>query len=154
MGQPKMKRIFVGDKTGAGDDDLGISRAKVAGIIDHARIFDARAAGNDPDPNATDADCDFASILQDTGHDVIRREIVRLIRDMDVDEQASLVALAWIGRGTYSAQEWNEAVSQAKQAHNAHTAEYLLGLPLLADYLENGLAELDAKASAVVAPAS
>jgi hypothetical protein len=48
--------------------------------------------------------------------------------------------LAWIGRGTYEAGEWQEALNQARAAHNTHTAEYLVGLPLLGDYLEEGLA--------------
>jgi hypothetical protein len=50
------------------------------------------------------------------------------------------VALAWLGRGTYDIDEWHDAVQTARDAHNARTAEYLLGLPLLGDYLEDGLA--------------
>ncbi|HXJ00699.1 MAG TPA: DUF3775 domain-containing protein [Micropepsaceae bacterium] len=60
----------------------------------------------------------------------------------NVDGQSNLVALAWLGRGTYDKREWNEALQEARAAHNNHTAEYLLGLPLLADYLEEGLAAL------------
>jgi len=41
-----MKRVFVEEETSTGDDILGISRAKVVGIIEHARIFDAREANN------------------------------------------------------------------------------------------------------------
>ena len=97
-----MKRVFVEEETRTGDDALGISRAKVAGIIEHARIFDAREANNVRDAsNATDDG--MISILEDAGDD-----------------------------------------TEARQAHNSHTAEYRLGLPLLASYLDTGLAELDA----------
>ena len=138
-----MKRVFVEEGTSTSDDALGISRAKVVGIIEHARIFDAREANNVRDAsNATDDG--MISILEDAGDDAVRRELMQLIRDMDVDEQSALVALAWIGRGTYSGREWSDALTEARQVHNSHTAEYLLGLPLLASYLDTGLAELDA----------
>ncbi len=138
-----MKRIFVDEEIAAEDSELGISRTKIEGIIAHARIFDARESNSDPDSGSNPSDDGVAGILLDSGQDSVRRELVQLIRDMDVDEQASLVALAWIGRGTYSARDWDEAVAEAWRAHNNHTAEYLLALPLLGDYLENGLAELD-----------
>ena len=52
------------------------------------------------------------------------------------------VALTWLGRGTYDKAEWDSAVSQARDAHNEHTARYLLGMPKLGDYLEEGLSQL------------
>ncbi|HWU25468.1 MAG TPA: DUF3775 domain-containing protein, partial [Rhizomicrobium sp.] len=62
------------------------------------------------------------------------------IRSLDEDEPIHLVALAWVGRGTYSVSEWDEAVADARRAHNKRTAEYLFSLPMLGDYLEEGLA--------------
>jgi hypothetical protein len=50
-----------------------------------------------------------------------------------------LVALAWLGRGTYDLSEWRTALDTARSEHRKRTAEYLLGLPLLGDYLEDGL---------------
>ena len=50
------------------------------------------------------------------------------------------MALAWVGRGTYEISEWREALSVARSEHNKRTAEYLQKLPLLGDYLEEGLA--------------
>ena len=60
---------------------------------------------------------------------------------MDEDEQCELVALAWIGRGDLTAEEWASAVSQARERRKGPTSEYLLGIPLLASFLEGGLAE-------------
>ena len=48
-----------------------------------------------------------------------------------------------MGRGTYDLEEWKEAVSTARLEHSRRAAEYLLTLPLLGDYLEDGLAMFD-----------
>ncbi len=50
------------------------------------------------------------------------------------------MALAWLGRGTFDIDEWDEAVKTARDEHNKGTGQYLLGLPLLGEYLEDGLA--------------
>jgi len=60
-----------------------------------------------------------------------------------VDEQCELVALVWVGRGDHTAAEWSEALRLARQEHNDRTSEYLLGTPLLADYLGEGLSQFD-----------
>ena len=62
---------------------------------------------------------------------------------MNDEQRARLVALAWLGRGTYDMGEWKEAIATAKSEHGRRAAEYLLGLPLLGDYLEDGLAMFD-----------
>ncbi len=59
------------------------------------------------------------------------------------DQQCEIVALTWIGRGDYTKDDWDEALRTANQQHNERTAEYLLGMPLLPDYLEEGLAQFD-----------
>lgn len=105
----------MGEELGAEDSDLGISRIKIQGIIDHARIFDAREANSNRDSGSNATDDGVAKILEDIGQDSVRRELVQLIHDMDVDEQASLVALARIGRGTYSAREREETVNEARR---------------------------------------
>jgi len=73
----------------------------------------------------------------------VREELVGAIRDLNDDERMRLVALAWLGRGTYDLGEWKDAVATAKLEHSRRTAEYLLTLPLLGDYLEDGLAIFD-----------
>ncbi len=64
------------------------------------------------------------------------------IADLNTDEQASLVAVFWIGRETFSADELKEAIRTAKEEATAPTEEYLLSGPLLSDYLEAGLEAL------------
>lgn len=67
------------------------------------------------------------------------RELRALIEDLNVDEAADLVALAWIGRGDFTGNEWRDAVAEARQRANGRTATYLLGMPMLGDWLEEGL---------------
>jgi hypothetical protein len=69
-------------------------------------------------------------------------ELKEFIDSLSEDEQAELVALTWIGRGTYTADDWDEAVEVAREEHPRRVAKYLLGQPLLADELEEGLSEM------------
>lgn len=87
-----MNRISAGTETTIGDDDLGIARDKLAGIIEHARIFDTRET-NGGTPRGSNSGEDVTSIFEDSGGDTAGHELVQLIRDLDVDGQASLVAL-------------------------------------------------------------
>jgi hypothetical protein len=50
--------------------------------------------------------------------------------------------LAWLGRDDYSASDWPAVRAEAARARNQRTAEYLLGMPLVGDYLEEGLSML------------
>ena len=68
-------------------------------------------------------------------------ELVRYIDELNDDEQLDMVALMWVGRGTYSTDQWNEARNTARNEKTHATSEYLLGTPLLSEYLENGLVE-------------
>ena len=120
--------------------DLGIATDKVCHIIVKARAWDAKEGDADPDSGSNAADDGMADVLEDKPDDATRRELVAFIRALNEDEQANLVALAWVGRGTYDLAEWQEALDTARNEHTGRTADYLLGLPLLGDYLEEGLA--------------
>lgn len=125
---------------------LTIDPDKVCSIIIKARVFDAGLsfAGDDPGSDLALAEVDELEEQDERSDaeegDSTRDELVELIQGLNVDEQVELVALAWLGRGSYTAEEWSDAVAEASRAHNERTAEYLLGMPLLADYLEEGLA--------------
>ena len=138
-----MKRIVVAANTDVAPVELGIARDKIDNIIGLARRFDVKEEDSDPDSGSNATDDDMRDVLENQNNDPVVIELRQFIRDMDIDEQSSLVALAWIGRGTYVVTEWEDALAEARGAHNNHTAEYLMGLPLLADYLEGGLDALD-----------
>jgi hypothetical protein len=70
-------------------------------------------------------------------------ELKQFLEGLNEDEQFELIALAWIGRGTFTAEDWDEAVDTAREEHARNPVRYLLGMPLLADYLEDGLSEFD-----------
>jgi hypothetical protein len=118
---------------------LEIAPEKVAHVIVKAREYDTKVAAWDDTAAAGDAQDDPASILQDFAADPTRSELVSFIDALNEDEQAHLVALAWVGRGTFEPEEFDEAVATARSERTTATSQYLLGIPLLADYLEEGL---------------
>lgn len=115
----------------------------VCRIILLARQFDAKVDVVDPDSGSNAGDDDMREVLEDFADDATAEALREAIRDLNVDEQIELVALAWVGRGSFAAEEWDEAVAEARRAHNARTAEYLMGQPMLGDLLEEGLAAFD-----------
>jgi hypothetical protein len=122
---------------------LGINPEKVRQVIVEARMFDGKEEDCDPDSGSNGSDDMMADVLENTPGDATYAELMEYIRSLDEEEQNNLVALAWLGRGTYSVSEWNEALTEAGRAHNKRTAEYLTSLPMLGDYLEEGLAEVE-----------
>jgi len=118
---------------------LEISPAKVGYIIIKAREVAVKVAAWD-DGATSDHDAD--SILEEFSDDATRAELKGFIADLNEDEQASLVALAWIGRGSFGPEELDEALDTARSERINRTEEYLLGMPMLADYLEEGLDRL------------
>jgi hypothetical protein len=121
--------------------ELGLSVDTVCFVILKAREFDAKVDSVDEDSGSNGTDDNMGEVLEFHSEDPVYEELREIIDDLNVDEQIALVALAWVGRGTFAIQEWQDALAEARGAHNNRTAQYLLGLPLLADYLENGLAE-------------
>lgn len=118
---------------------LAINTDKICFVIAKARMFDVKEGVSDPDSGSNPTDEDMRDILEDFASDPTYQELVEFIRGLDEEEQINLVALAWVGRGTFDRSEWAEALETARDAHNNRTAEYLTGLPLLGDYLEEGL---------------
>ena len=122
---------------------LNLPLDKVSFIILKAREYDVKEEGADPDSGSNPIDDGQTDVLTNKQEDPVREELLSAIRSLNEDERLRLVALAWLGRGTYSKEEWREAIATARSEHSRRTAEYLLGLPLLGDYLEDGLAMFD-----------
>jgi hypothetical protein len=121
---------------------LEIAPEKVAHVIIKAREYDVKVGAWDDSPENGDAEEDPNAILEDYTNDPTRAELAGFIDRMNYDEQANLVALMWVGRGTYEKEEFEEAVDTARSERINATSNYLLGIPLLADYLEEGLEKL------------
>jgi Protein of unknown function (DUF3775) len=121
---------------------LTISPEKVSYIITKAREFDVKDVVTDPDSSSNAADDAMLSVLEDHKDDPVVAELRAAIFGLNVDEQVDLVTLAWLGRGDGGVDEWDDLRAEAARAHNRRTASYLLGIPLLSDYLEEGLSQL------------
>lgn len=119
---------------------LEISPEKVGFVIVKAREIAAKVAAWEDNGAASDHDAE--SILESFSDDATQEQLKEFIRDLNVDEQASLVALAWIGRGSFTPEELDEALATARAERTNRTEDYLLGMPLLPDYLEEGLDRL------------
>jgi hypothetical protein len=125
---------------------LEISPSKVARIIIRAREIDAKTGRWDLPGDDAEAD----SILETRSSDATEDELHSYISDLNRDEQASLVALMWIGRETFGAEDLEEAIETAKTERVSPTADYLLGIPLLSDFLSAGLEALDHDVEALI----
>ena len=93
---------------------LEISPTKIGYVIVKARECAAKVAAWD-DGATSDHDAD--SILESFSDDATREQLKAFIRDMNEDEQAGLVALAWIGRGSFGPEELDEALDTARSEH-------------------------------------
>jgi hypothetical protein len=120
---------------------LEIAPEKVAYIIFKAREYDAQVPPVLPE-DASGSDGEPKDVLVTRPDNSTSRELAAFINGLNEDEQAHLVALAWLGRGTFEPEEFDEAVATARAEHVNSTASYLMGMPLLANYLEDGLEKL------------
>lgn len=118
---------------------LEISPTKVGFIILKAREYGAKVGAWD---EGATSDHDAESILEGFADDSTVAELKEFIHDLNEDEQVSLVALAWIGRGSFGPEELDEAMDTARAERTSRTEDYLIGMPLLSDYLEEGLDRL------------
>lgn len=127
------------------DLQLAISPEKVCFVIVKLREFEVKDAVTEPDPGSNPSDDRMISVLEDHGDDPVRQELSEFISALSVDEQTDLVALAWLGRDDNTAEDWPGLREEAAGAHRPranHTANYLIGMPLASEYLEEGLSIL------------
>ena len=128
---------------------LEISPSKVTLVITKAREFDARVEPLDEASSDSDTAMSADDILESRTSDAVGSELAEFIARLSEDEQANLVALAWMGRGLFTAEEFDEAVATAKAERSIPTEDYLMGIPVLAEYLEGGLEKLGYSVGAI-----
>ncbi|MFC4350193.1 DUF3775 domain-containing protein [Fodinicurvata halophila] len=125
---------------------LEIDPDKVCYIIARFHEFEEEELIDDPerDDDEDDFDLDHEEAFDELdGHndnDPLGEELAGYISSLPEDEQIELIALTWVGRGDYGPGEWSDVIEAAADRFNLRTAHYLLGMPQLADYLEEGLA--------------
>ena len=118
-------------------------------LILRARELEAQVPAADPDEDPEDVDDlddegdQALSALEDELNTAVEEEVQALLDDLADDQLAETVALAWVGRGTYDATEWDDAFSEASDLNADERVDEMLDMPLLASYLDAGLAAFD-----------
>jgi hypothetical protein len=134
---------MVVKRTDAPDmDSLGLSLETLAFIILKARSYDAQSGVSHLEEGSNPSDDREVEALESRRDNPARAELRAAIAALTPEEQASLVALTWIGRGDFGAGEWADALNQARERHTGSTSRYLMGIPQLGDFLEEGAATL------------
>jgi hypothetical protein len=140
--KPTTRNPETETETGNGEVELALPLDMLCALIALAREYDVK--GESTDPNATETEDDDIAIatLEDRPSDPVEEELRQIIDDLSEDAQLDLVALMWLGRNDWTPDDWAELRRTAAQEHTGPTVEYLLGTPLLSDYLTAALAML------------
>ena len=125
---------------------LTIPLSTIGWIILKAREFDVK--DTDVDNTLDDSDNPLG-VLEDRTDDPTEDELTSWISDLTDSQKYELVALFWLGRGDADASDFPDLVAQARGEQGKSTSRYLLGSPLLGDYLEEGLEKLGIDTSEV-----
>ena len=119
-------------------------------LIIRARELEAQVPASDPDEdpdNVDDLDDEgedqALSVLEDELNSGVEEEVQATLDDLADDQLAETLALAWVGRGTYDASEWDDAFAEASDLNVDERMDELMDMPLLASHLEAGLAAFD-----------
>ena len=121
---------------------LAIPLKKLAYIITKAREFDVEVPPVDEDSGSNPSDDAEWDVLEAGADNPTYQELVDAISSLSDPGRVELLALTWLGRGDYSKEDWREALKEARRIHDEKETDYLIGTPLLADYLEEGLSQL------------
>ena len=118
---------------------LTIPLSTLGWIIVKAREFDGKDTGTDDVGDDSD---NPMGVLEDRADDPTEDELISWISDLTDSQKSELVALFWLGRGDGDASDFPDLIEQARSQQGKSTSRYLLGSPLLGDYLEEGLERL------------
>ncbi len=122
--------------------DLTTSLETICRLMLRLREYEALIPDTDPDEGSNPSDDRGVDALEDDGDNPAEEEIRAIVDDLAEDEQAEVIALALVGRGTFDATEWQDALDAAAEETDA-AADWLLQQPTLSTDLENGLAAFD-----------
>jgi len=118
---------------------IDLNPESVRNIINQVREFQTESSmAPEEAPESLDDDQAFTRLTEYHG-DPSYTELRSLIEDLEPDQQRTLVALMWLGRGDYELDEWESALTYAGEADSVSAVDYLIATPLLADFLEEGL---------------
>ncbi len=124
--------------------ELVTSLDTICRIVARARELEAQvpAENDDEDPdNIDDEDEGALSVLEDD--DTVLEELRGALDDLADDQMPEVLALFWVGQGTFDATEWDDALAEAGEYSNTDAIDELLDMPMLAAGLEAGLSAFD-----------
>ena len=124
--------------------DLLTPLETICRLIIRAREMEAQVPSNDTDDDEdpTDSDDEFA-VMNDDANEAVEEEVRALLDDLGEDQVQEILALAWVGRGTYDASEWADALEEARDPDGEDPIDQILEMPALAGLLDAGLAAFD-----------
>lgn len=125
--------------------DLKTPLETICRLIIRARELEAQVPSNadeDDDEDPTDSDDEYA-VLEDDANEAVEEEMMALLDDLGEDQVQEVLALAWVGRGTYDPSEWDDALEEAADRNSEDPVDQLLDMPTLAAFLDAGLAAFD-----------
>lgn len=122
---------------------MNLSSDQIAEFVDHARAYDVSEGDTDPDSGSNPIDDGMTDTLQDGEDDLQELDLRGFVASMNDEQRAELIALVWVGRGDYEAEDWREAVAAARERDGTGPADdYLLGIPDVGDLVAEGYAAI------------
>ena len=121
---------------------ITIDLEKICYLVIKAREYDVKVEPSGPHSGSDAADDGDVEILEDYADDPTHEELESFLKALNHDELAELQTLMWIGRGDFGRDEWADVLKDARALDPERTPGYLIGTPLLSDYLEEGLSVL------------
>jgi hypothetical protein len=120
---------------------LSISSEKVCFLIVKARAFDVQDVDTELESGSNPSDDRMIDVLEESKDNPIAQEIRVFIAELGEEEKADLIGLMRLGRGDGTMEEWQALRDEGLREHAGRVAAYLMGKPLLSDYLEEGLSQ-------------
>ena len=122
---------------------IDVNTETVRRLIALARTVHAQEEVVIPEDSSNPSGDWGAQVLASHADDLSRDEFLSIVADLEPDQQQQLVAMMWLGRGDFAAEEWDAAVEQAVDLWRDGTGAYLLSHPMLSGELEAALEALD-----------
>ncbi|TVR80199.1 MAG: DUF3775 domain-containing protein [Rhodospirillales bacterium] len=113
----------------------------VCAIVIKAREFDVKVEPELDDPGDNPTDDADREIMFDYPDDPTAEEVRGWLENLNEDQSAELFALVLMGRGDYTG-DWEGALAESRDNPDFRTAGALMSIPLVADYLEEGLSQI------------
>src|SRR3546814_850445 len=122
--------------------ELSVSLEELCRIVLRLREYEAQVPAVYPDDGSNPTDDKDVSVLEDESNESVEQELIAAIGDLAEDEAVEMIALSLVGRGSFDASEWDEALEAAAEeitSMDGHAAAVVMELPMGASYIEAGL---------------